>query len=418
MPSTRDIGWVRVGALLACGALMSAGANAQTEPEATFSLRLANALQTRLFMGAGVIAVKVKTKSGETRDVTGPVIKRSDVEALLADKSYIAGAVTGTNNPNGIAGLLTKPGLGVTQLLTIMTEGLDGKSAAETGNPADDNDRIDALGTPPGIRGEAARQSGTAGFSLGYFLGDEHTWAVEGYVLAAPLRSSVVAHGNTTYRSSGSGDALVPQTFGLEGQKIISTKLLPPFLQFGRYWGHKDQRLRLYTGLVAMYAIFYDTKASEALNAFVGGSNPGDTTVSLKNAFGVGPMLGLRYAMDDDWHVSFNLGSVRLRTQATLTTRNTMFNKQSGAIYEYGYKQQVPLPESGAYVQSVSDVIHTAETETYVKNNVIQANGGVTAIVSRAIAGLRGQETLGTYVRKTDTSLTSTMLMLNVGRRF
>jgi len=418
MRSTRDLAWVRACAWLGSCAFISMGASAQVLPESTLSLRLANALRTRLFMGAGVIAVNVKTKSGETRDVTGPVITRSDLEALLANKSYIAGVVTGTSTPNGVATALTRPGLGVDQLVTVMTEGLDRKSAAVTGDPADDNDRIDFLGTPPGIRGEAVRQTGSAGFSLGYYLSDDHTWAVEGYVLAAPLRSAVLARGNTTYRVAGDADALLPQTFGLDGQKIISTKLLPPFIQFGRYWGNKDQRWRPYTGLIAMYAIFFDTKATEALNSFVGGSNPGDTTVSLKNAFGVGPMVGLRYAIDDDWHASFNLGSLRLRTQATLTTRNTIFTKQSGAIYEYGYKASVPLPEAGSYVLSVSDVINTAETQTYAGNKIIQANGGVTAIVSRAVAALRGQSNLGTYVRKTDTSLTSTMLMLNVGRSF
>lgn len=412
------VGGVRTRLIFALLAHASIGSVAHAQADKSLSLQLAQALNSRLFVGAGAIAVKVKTKSGETRDVTGPVMYRSDLEALLADKSFISRVVTGTSNPSGVANALTRPGLGIDQLVTVMSEGLDNKAASVTGDPRDDDDRIDALGTPPGIRGEAARQTGTAGFSLGYFLGDEHTWAVEGYVLAAPLQSSVKARGNTTYRVNEEADGLTPQAFGLEGQKIITTRLLPPLIQFGRYWGSKGQRWRPYTGLMAMYAIFYDSKATEALNSFVGGSNPGDTTVSIKNAFGLGPALGLRYALDESWNLSFHLGSVRLRTQATLTTRNTIFTKQSGAIYEYGYQAVVPLPDSGNHVLPISDVIDTAETVTYANNRVIQANGGVTAIVSRAVAALRGQNSLGTYVRKTDTSLTSTLMMLNVSRTF
>ena len=72
------------------------------------------------------------------------------------------------------------------------------------------------------------------------------------------------------------------------------------------------------TGAMAMYAVFFDTKATPVLNDYVGGSNPGDTTVSIKNAFGAGPVLGFKMNLNDTWHLSLNVGHVKLKTTATI----------------------------------------------------------------------------------------------------
>jgi outer membrane protein len=386
----------------------------------TLGLKLSKALRTRTFMDVGYIAVHTKTRSGDTVDVTGPVIYRSDIEALIADPSLLARVITGTTNPASTATRLVQPSTGIGQLVTTMNNGPDGVSSATTGNPADDLDRIDALGTPAGIRGEARKNTSTVGFGVGHFLGDDHTWAVEGYVLAAPVSTSVVVQGPTIYRNDENDSGLVATPFALNGQTIITTRLLPPLLKFGRYWGDAGARFRPYTGLMGMYAIFYDTKASEALNTYVGGSNPGDTTVSIRNAFGLGPVLGMRVQLSDDWHVAFSVANVKLKTTATLTTRNTLFTKESGAVYGYGYTSlpTAPAPASGGYPLQVSDVISTAETQTFINNRVVQSNGGVVAIVSRAVALMRGQNSLGTYVRQTPTTLDNTLMMFHLGARF
>jgi outer membrane protein len=389
----------------------------------SLSLKIASALQERTFMRASVLAVKVKTKSGDTYDVTGPVLTRADLVAIKSPQSatvntpssqatairdYLIQTGTSPNVANQVGKQVSKDSLGLGQLLASM----DGQGVTE-------------LGTPEGIKGQAKKNMATAGFSLGYYLDDGFRWAVETFVLAAPLSTSVTARGNATWRSDGS-DGYVLRPFGLQGQKIISSKLLPPTLMIGRYWGAPGARFQPYTGLMAMYAIFYDTKASEALNSYVGGSTPGGTTVSLKNTFGAGPMIGFKYEMNDTWHVGLSVGSVRLKTVATLTTRNTLFTKSAGAIQDFGYPgNSDPTAFPAA---SISDTIELGEVNfatvgsgaggTQAMVDTVAANGGLTSLVSKAVAFSRGQSDLGTYVRKNETTLDSTILMMSVGYKF
>jgi outer membrane protein len=423
--------WVAKSGVLAalCGVGLMHGQAFAAEGD-SLSLKIASALQERTFMRASVLAVKVKTKSGDTYDVTGPVLTRADVVAITspqnttatnpapgassvtAIRDYLIQGGTSATVANQVGKQVSKADLGIGQLVQSM-----------------DAQGVTQLGTPAGIKGEAKKNMATAGFSLGYYLDDGFRWAVETFVLAAPLSTSVIAHGNSTWRSDGEGGYAL-QPFGLEGQKIISSKLLPPTVMIGRYWGAPGARFQPYTGLMAMYAIFYDTKASEALNSYVGGSNPGSTTVSLKNTFGAGPMIGFKYEMNDTWHVGLSVGSVRLKTVATLTTRNTMFTKSAGAIQDFGYAASID-PESQA-VASISDTIKTGEDlfatpaqtgqttsgVTVAMSNAVTANGGLTSLVSKAVAFSRGQTDLGTFVRKNETTLNSTILMMSVGYKF
>lgn len=395
----------------------------------TLSLKIANALQDRFFMRASVLGIKVKTKSGDTYDVTGPVLTRADLAAispksittstapssatairdlLISQGTSAADAVSATRS-------ITSPGLGLGLLIKTM-----------------DDLGVTQLGTPVGITGEAKKSMSTAGLSLGYYLDDNYRWVVETFVLAAPLSTSVTAHGRATLRADpdSPGDVVV-RPMGLEGQKIISSKLLPPTVMFGRYWGGPGARFQPYTGLMAMYAIFYDTKATDALNSYVGGSTPGSTTVSFKNAFGAGPMVGFKYEFNDSWHVGLNVGSVRLKTVATITTRNTLFTGKSGAVQDFGYALGTDLnnllDENGNRIDSISDIIQTGEVKfadpdpqaTNPKAvSAANANGGLTSLVSKAVGYARGQSSLGTYVRKNETTLDSTILMLSVGYKF
>ena len=322
--------WARSGiaAAVLCVTAVGHVGVAHAEEGDSLSLKIANALRSdRLFMRAGAIFVNVKTESGDTKDVAGPngsVATKAELTQLYqsADTnirdSLIARGLT-PQQAGSIATNLKNSGRGIPLIVADMTA---------LG--------VDQLGTPPGIKGEASESMGTAGFSVGYHLSDEHTWVVEAYVLAAPISTSVTARGVSTVRINSDGleqfEYIKP--FGLEGQKILSTRLLPPTIMFGRYWGEKNAKFRPYTGLAAMYAVFYGTKASEALNQYVGGSNPGDTTASIKNAFGFGPMLGFKYQFADSWHVSMNVGHVKLKTKATLTTRNSNFTKDTPAIQD------------------------------------------------------------------------------------
>jgi outer membrane protein W len=432
--------WAKSGILaaLSCFGLMHGQAYAADGD--SLSLKIEQALRGHMFMRASVLSVKVKTKSGETTDVTGPVMTRDELAALLRYR--------GINPATGLP-RTPAPMIGSTEATpgasTALREYLFGQgyfatrdeaasaairlSAVNTGAGqlirAMDGNGVTALGTPAGITGEAKKNMVTGGFSLGYYLDDDFRWAVETFVLAAPLSTSVIAHGKSTWREDPDavgGYALRP--FGLEGQKIISSKLLPPTLMFGRYWNIPGTRIQPYTGLIAMYAIFYDTKASEALNSYVGGTTPGGTTVSFKNAFGAGPMLGFKYELNDSWHVGLSVGSVKLKTVATITTRNTLFTKSSGATQDFGYPESSPPTADSS--PSVSDSIKTGETlfvpgVSGVTQNLISAvekSGGLTSLVSKAVAYSRGQSDLGTYVRKNETQLDSTILMMSVGYKF
>lgn len=392
----------------------------------SLSLKIATALRERVFMRASVLAVKVKTKSGETYDATGPVMTRAELDAVLNKSAPNAG---GTGAAVAMRDLLFSQGGFATLAAAAGSARLiSSENAGRRLLDSLDGQGLTELGTPPGITGEAKKNMATAGFSLGYYLDDDFRWAVETFVLAAPLSTSVTAHGLPTWRKLDDDGNFALRPFGLEGQKIISSKLLPPTVLFGRYWGGKGARFQPYTGVMAMYAIFYDTKASEALNAYVGGSNPGSTTVSLKNAFGAGPMIGFKYEFNDSWHVGLNVGSVRLKTVATITTRNTMFNKNSGALQDFGFPATTDL--SGFALSgkpdSVSDQI-LVTGEGLVENGIItnantiraiNSNGGLTSLVSKAVAYSRGQSDLGTYVRKNETQLDSTILMMSVGYKF
>lgn len=421
-----------IGGVL-CGVLLQTAAYAQdADVTDTFSLRLSKALAPeRFFMRAGAIAVKVKSKSGDTYDVTGPVVTRAQLQELVDDggeairlsilaRDPVGGAQLNGSRPGSptvaaaIGTLLASPGtVSINRVLDAMDQ---------------PDNTITALGTPAGIKGVAQESATTGGISLGYYLTDDYSWIVEAYVLAKPIDTSVAAKGLPTYRETIVGQPASLQPFGLDGQKIISTKLLPPVVMVGKYWGAKDAKFRLYTGAMAMYAIFLDSKATDALNNFVGGSVPGATTVSLKNAFGLGPMLGAKVQINDEWHVSLNVGSVKLKTQGTLVTRNTLITKDTGAIKEYGR----PV-SAGSEGGSVTDTLQTAEglldpvtgnTGSAAVRNEIAKLGGATGVAMGALAYKRGlcnaggSCDLGSYTRKADVTLNNTIFMLSVGRNF
>ncbi|RZI83135.1 MAG: hypothetical protein EOP38_13755 [Rubrivivax sp.] len=407
----RSVLWSRIGVGAAVAVVMAAGSgSAAAQEDDGLALKMAEAAKPgRVFGRAGVIYVKVKTKSGDTYDVTGPVVTKKELEnlfttpeargAIALDKTYANPTAIQTTVGNAVRGA---QGAGL--LVGILNA-----------------QKLDGIGTPAGIKGIAGKEMGTGGISLGYYLDEAQNWAIESYVLAAPLKTSVTATGRSTIRTFEDENGAVEQLkpFGLEGQKILTTKLLPPTVILGRYWGSAQSKFRPYTALMASYLVFFDTKASEALNNYVGGSNPGDTTVSIKNKFGVGPVLGLKYQFNDTWHLSLNVGNMKVKTQATLTTRNTFITSETGAIQDYGRA----VGQDG--VGSISDAISTGEenfgpngTQTAGARTVVGFNGGLVATVSKGIAAARGQSNLGTYVRKTDTTLSTTLFMLSVGRSF
>jgi outer membrane protein len=426
-------GWSRACVSAAASLVMGLTAvGARAEGGDTLSLKIASALRSdRLFVRAGAIFVKIKTKSGDTKDITGPVITTQELKNVFYNK---------TDDDGELAAILAKyPTVnfdvlpGTARPIDVLYEAFSRQPDPQPGRPNKvfggildetfglplltkylDANGLDGIGTPPGISGVASPETGTAGVSLGYYLTDDHTWLVETYVLAAPLSTSVSIRGQAPVLGSANQveeDAngnVKYRPIAIDGQKIITSKLLPPSLMLGRYWGDKTWKFRPYTGAMAMYSIFYDTKATQTLNSYVGGSNPGDTTVSIKNTFGVGPVLGFKYQHDDTWHASLNVGHVKLKTVATLTTRNT-FIKSGDAILK-------DLGAIGGLIGTGEKAYTDPGCSLGVSCKVVVANGGLTSLISKGVAAERGSSNLGTYVRKTETELTSTIFMLSVGR--
>lgn len=399
--------WSRVGVGAAVSVLMtmSSGlAHAADDAGDSMSLKIASALRSgRLFGNAGVILVNVKTKSGDTYDASGPVVTRAELENVFTDGSASRDVIVVDPSVTDVAGERA--------YISDQIRGAQGIQLVT--NYLRDNG-LAGVGTPPGLKGKASSTLGTAGISLGYFLGDDHNWAVETYVLAAPLSTSVSVRGTTTRINETRGSGEVTRPIAINGQKIITSKLLPPTALFGYYFGNKEARFRPYVGGMAMYAIFMDTKATQTLNNYVGGTNPGDTTVSLKNAFGAGPVIGLRYQIADKWHASFNIGSVKLKTQATLVTRNTNITSDSAIVRDLG-----PISDRLATGENVyASPTSSACTDTLTCETIKNLNGGLTSLVMKGVMADRGTDNLGTFVRKTDTTLTNTIFMLSVGRSF
>jgi len=258
------------------------------------------------------------------------------------------------------------------------------------------------IGTPKGILAKAGDPSATVALSVGYYLDDGQHWAVEALVLGAPLRAKVYG--------AGTNDRGEPNQ--LVGKELINTKMLPPLAKFGYYFGDRSWPVRPYLGVAAMYAIFFDTKATDFFNEYQGGK----TSVSIKNSFGVGPFVGLESgASDSGWRVGFSVGRIKLKTEATLVTRNTLI--LSGADVLKDYKTNTVNA-----INVGEDTLGPFGNTLAAGSGVVPFPNGLTTELMKDLAAYKqtqgGDGSLGTFVRKQKTELSNTIFMLNVGRSF
>jgi outer membrane protein len=366
-----------IGAFLTC-ALVAQSAVAQTR--SIFPEEMPSTWRERFFMRLGYTSAFIKTKSGETYDVTGPVLSRDQLAAAFQ---------------RGIA--ISTPGNPLYDANSPNNDQNDGESFRLFGerllgtNPVSDPGLLAAagltgLGTPKGVRAKAGN-AGTPTLSLNYWLTDEYMWAVEAFVLGVPL--DVKAYGDAINAEG--------KPMAINGKELISTKMLPAFVVLSRYFRDPKATFRPYIGLGAMYAIFFDSKASSILNTYVGGN----TSVSVKNSFGVGPFAGLVANATDSWHVNLSLGQIQLKTTATLTTADTMIKTGDLVLADYQ--------------STLAAGIRAADLP---RNWAGEASGLTTALTSIA-ASLKGTPgNLGTFVRKTDEKFTNTIVTLSVGKSF
>lgn len=362
--------------LVAAAALLTTGSvQAQaTGGSSLFPNGLSGAERNRMFMRLGYTHAFNKSKSGDVYDVTGPVATRAEINAAFNTLK----AISSTSDP------LFNGEVGFDDLAHSSNQYL----LAQTGVMSYLNsNNVVAIGTPVGIKANVA-DAGTPTLSLGYWLDAGYKWTIEAFLLAVPLNVSAYGEG-TNPRGKPNG---------VSGKEVITTKMLPPLGIVSYNFGGKDSLVRPYIGLGATYAVFFDTKATQAFERYAGGS----TTVSLKNAFAIGPFAGIQTRLSDNWHLNLSVGQLKLKTTATMSTANTSIRSGDAVLYDYdpGLTAALTVTGEGAWDGSPDKGMTTAVMETIAKARTGNSNS------------------LGTFVRKQDQSITTTILTVSVGYNF
>ena len=184
----KNINWsgaMRSLALVAAAACAVPSAVASDRLDGLFS-KIEPSLRERAFMRLNYIHVNVKTTSGEAYDVTGPVVGINDIYQYL-----------GT-------------GSGYTSMFGVPQASYNLFSAALTGrfnstitvpDSAIERDAVFCpqlavgLGTPCGVKAKSDSTVGTPAISVGYFLDESMNWAIEAFLLAAPIKAEVYGDG-------------------------------------------------------------------------------------------------------------------------------------------------------------------------------------------------------------------------------
>jgi len=359
-------------------AAFASGASAQSN--SIFPKGWDSNVRDRLFMRLGYTSVLTKTQSGEARDITGPVLTRQD----LID-AFNKGQQMSEDCDNGLPSC--------EEYFNDNNGGNDYLQAKNLLIGYLDNLGLNGLGTPAGIKVKAEKQVGTPTVSVGLWLDEGRKWLLEGFVLAAPIEVKIYGDG---VRSNGSPN-------GLNGRHIMSTKLLTPLVIGSYHFGSRDSWVRPYLGIGATYAVFFGARTTSFFDQYQGGK----TTVSTKNAFGVGPFVGLSSPISDDWHVNLSVGQLKLNTTARLVTRETQI--QSGAAVIQDYPNTAP--------NNVVSAINFGEG-LWARDNPGKANGLTTTLTELVKRNRGGDSDLGTYVREQKIKLTNTIVTVSVGRSF
>ncbi len=368
-------------------ALAWAGAAGAAEQEGGMFAKLTPAYKDRVFMRLNYVYANVKTDSKEAYDITGPVVAKGDIVKYLGVGSGFVSRYLDAET----GGVGVPPSAITENDYDLVGDSLDAAMNRDAANGV--QGAAIGLGAPHGLKARSG-SAGTPAISVWVYLDDDRKWLMEAFLLAAPLKLSVY----------GEGQKITGGPNGINGKKILTTEMLPPTVLLGRYFGDKNATFRPYLGVGASYAIFFNTKATQLLNQFQGGANPGDTTVTTKNAFGIGPFVGFQANWDDDWHASLNVGQIKLKSEATLITRNTTIVTGADVLSHYG-------PEVARRIRVSETLFSWIDPDTGLPI-------GVTTATMRDLARAKGLTNSGTFVRKQENKFTNTIFMLSVGRKF
>jgi outer membrane protein W len=226
---------------------------------------------------------------------------------------------------------------------------------------------IPDLGIPAGVRAGVGN-AGSGFVSLGRFITPD--WAIEGLVLAAPFKHEV--------RGAGTITRLGP---------IANVKQVPPTLILHRYFRDASATLRPSLGIGVNYTRFFDAEATPTLQQYTGGP----TKLSLSSSTGAGLFAGGIWQIDRRLHVNLLVGRVKVRTTATITTRDTQLNTNSPVLQD----QPAPVPEL-ARNPLVGPVI------TGILDDIARTRGG----------------NLGSFERQMELKLDPTVFAISLGYRF
>jgi outer membrane protein len=380
--------------LCASLAVLSTGAQAGTLQDTIFA-KVEPSVRDRMFFRLSYINVNIKTTSKDAYDVTGPVLAKGDIDKYVGDgqDGFVSGfEYNGTD--------LSLHDAGGSSAYTAFVETVIESSFQKENEISGCASVLNGLGTPCGIKAKSQARVGTPAVSVGYFLDDTRSWALEAFVLALPVQASVYGDGNN----------------GLRGKKIMETKLLPPIILFGKYFGTVDDGFRPYLGLASSYAIFYGTKATSDLNVYQGGASSDDTSVRIKNVMGFGPFVGLNFQpKSGDWNFGFSFGKLRYKTEATLVTRNTTILGDSPVLKDFGVAVSEAVAKGNRVLQPT--VSATGTPLGFTAGSEVSATTALMCDLARAKYG-NNNCSHGTFVRKAVTTLDNTMLVFSVGRSF
>lgn len=390
----------RAGLISMLGLLMFGGAShaqALDDGSSPTYLKLDNASSRNYFVRFGYTYFKPNSKSSLARDVTGPAIARGEAQDLVMQNKITTGTSAAaktchTTGPTDYSWTDSAGSLNATcnfwgtKLASVLDDGLDADGQL-------------GMGIPPILKSSAAG-AGLFTIQAGMFLDEDHAWAVEPYVFGIPPENKVYGAGNNS----------------LAGKVVLTSQQLPLTVIVNRYFGDKNATIRGSLGLAATYAVFFNARSTQALDDYSGGQ----TDIKINNAFGYGPFAGLQYKLADHWHLNAQVGYVKLKTSATLTTKNTQLTtdgKTLGAVVQ-DFTKLANDPSSTYYetAKALCSAVCDVTDGVYTFNPALSG----TASTARFLAAIQRANggNLGTYARRQDVNLDPYVFSVSVGYEF
>lgn len=260
----------------------------------------------RYFVRMGTAYIKPYDSSTAAKDISGPVVPRnvSDIINKVYATDPAGKAASGLTNAGKTAAF---------SLQDSMTQDVAHGFTQYT----------NGIGIPADVRQKSSGGRATFYLSLGMYLDDDKQYSAETFVLGAPIKLNAVGQGligpgPDRYYDLKDGLGTVEGPFPKNDLgKVGSTKLLPLTMIFTRYFGKASSEFRPSIGVMFTYNLFFETEASQALSDYSGGP----TKIKLKDAPGIGPLLGIDYQVSDRWQINARVGYVVSKTVGSATTQ-------------------------------------------------------------------------------------------------